>query len=182
MWSLHVILSNSLGPSSCPSELGEERVSSVILLHHLLCYSLSFPLRSDLSKIPMPSALFFFCLFRAAPVAYGSFQTRGQIGAVEQREIQVASATYNTAHVNTGLLTHCMRPGIKPASSWTSVGFITTEPQWEIPSFSEKFLLKFLTSTKNMFFFEDVLPSYSSGSLLCQTCLLLGFVFIVTLE
>ena len=45
-----------------------------------------------------------FCLFRATPVAYGSSQARGRIRA----------ATYTTAHVNTGSLTHWSRPGIEP--------------------------------------------------------------------
>ena len=41
------------------------------------------------------------------------------------------SMTYTTAHNNMGSLTHCARPGIKPASSWLLVGFITAEPQEE---------------------------------------------------
>ena len=35
---------------------------------------------------------------------------------------------------NAGSLTHWVRPGIKPASSWILVGFITTETRWELPS------------------------------------------------
>ena len=27
---------------------------------------------------------------------------------------------------------HCLRPGIKPASSWILVGFISAVPQWEL--------------------------------------------------
>ena len=30
----------------------------------------------------MPGTIFFFCLFRAAPMAYGGSQARGPIGAV----------------------------------------------------------------------------------------------------
>ena len=44
------------------------------------------------------------------------------------------SATYTTAHGNPRSLTHWVRPGIKPATSWILVGFITTEPQWELPA------------------------------------------------
>ena len=34
-----------------------------------------------------------------------------------------------------------VRPGMKPASSWVLAGFITTEPQWELPNFLfQKFL------------------------------------------
>ena len=71
----------------------------------------------------------FFCLFRAAPVAYGSSQAGGRIGATaaslrhsqsntgsephlqptpqpQQCRIQAMSATYTTAHSNAGSLTH----------------------------------------------------------------------------
>ena len=60
------------------------------------------------------SFFFFFAFlsfFRAAPVAYGSPQARGRIGAVatpqpQQHGIQASSVTYTTAHCNTGSLTH----------------------------------------------------------------------------
>ena len=50
-----------------------------------------------------------------------------------QPQIQASSATYTTAHDNTGSLTHWVRPGIKPTSSQMLVRFISTEPQWELP-------------------------------------------------
>ena len=37
------------------------------------------------------------------------------------------------SHSNTGSLTHCASPGIKLVSSWMLVGFVTAEPQWELP-------------------------------------------------
>ena len=40
--------------------------------------------------------------------------------------------TYTTAHSNSGSLTHWVRPGIQPTSSWILVGFVTTEPQREL--------------------------------------------------
>ena len=48
-------------------------------------------------------------------------------------QIWVSTSTYTTAHGNAGSLTHRARPEIEPASSWILVGFITTEPQWELP-------------------------------------------------
>ena len=47
------------------------------------------------------------------------------------------SVTYITAHGSAGSLTHWTRPGIEPVSSRILVGFVTTEPQWELhtPSF-----------------------------------------------
>ena len=81
----------------------------------------------------------FVLLYRAALVAYRSSQARGQIGAVscwpkpQPHQIQATSVIYTTAHSNAGSLTCWARPGIKPACSWILVGFITTEPQWELP-------------------------------------------------
>ena len=89
------------------------------------------------------SLFFFFFLFfslffsRPAPMAFGSSQARGQIGAVATgpcpHHIPALSATYTTAHGNARTLTHWVRPGIKPMSSWTLVGFVTSELQWEPP-------------------------------------------------
>ena len=39
---------------------------------------------------------------------------------------------YTTAHGNARSLTHQGRPGIEPSSSWTLIGFIFTEPRWEL--------------------------------------------------
>ena len=36
------------------------------------------------------------------------------------------------AHGNAGSLTHWVRPGIKPVSSWVPVRFISAESQWEL--------------------------------------------------
>ena len=68
---------------------------------------------------------FFFAFFIAVPRTYGSSKARCWNGA--------ASVTYTTAHVNTGSLTHWTRPGIEPVSFWILVGFITTQPWWELP-------------------------------------------------
>ena len=40
--------------------------------------------------------------------------------------------TYTTAHGNAGSLTHCVRPGIKPTTSWFLVGFVSVTPQQEL--------------------------------------------------
>ena len=80
--------------------------------------------------------LFLFYLFiflRAALLAYGDSQSRGQIGSVATGlcQIQDTSSTYTTAHNNIGSLTHWTRPRIQPASSWILVRFIAAEPQRE---------------------------------------------------
>ena len=50
----------------------------------------------------------------------------------EQREIRAMSTHHTTAQGNAGSLTHWMRPGIKPASSWMLVRFIFSEPGQEL--------------------------------------------------
>ena len=39
---------------------------------------------------------------------------------------------YTTAHGNLRSLTQWARPGIKPASSWMLIRFVTTEPWWKL--------------------------------------------------
>ena len=103
--------------------------------------SLSF---SFLFSPPPP----FFCLFMAAPAVDGSSQVRSQVGRCscqptpqsQQRGIWTASATYITAHGNTGSIIHWARPGIKPATSWTLVRFITHWATMGTPIFYFYFL------------------------------------------
>ena len=78
------------------------------------------------------------CLFRATSAAYGGSQAKGRIGAIvaglhhSHSGIRAAPVTYTTAHVNTGSLTHWVRPGIKSVSSWTLVRFVSAEPRQEL--------------------------------------------------
>ena len=74
----------------------------------------------------------FFFLLRATPLAYGGSQARSQIGA--------AAAGLNHSHSNVGYelclwpitqleatpdpLTHWVRPGTEPESSWILAGFL----------------------------------------------------------
>ena len=69
-----------------------------------------------------------YCLFRAAPTAYGGFQARGPIRAVAAGLRHTHSnarsdlcLTITTAHSNARSLTHWARPGIEPTSSWMLV-------------------------------------------------------------
>ena len=47
-------------------------------------------------------------------------------------ESELQLPAYATAHVNARSLTHCVRPGVEPTSSWIPVGFVTAEPQQEL--------------------------------------------------
>ena len=47
----------------------------------------------------------------------------------QQLGIRALSAT---AHGNTGSLTHWLRPGIKPITSWFLVGFVSAASRWEL--------------------------------------------------
>ena len=81
---------------------------------------------------------FFFFLFRATPAAYGGSQARGPIRAVaaglyhSHSNVGSESATYTTAQGNAGSLTHWVRPGIKPETSWFLVRFVSSVPQKEL--------------------------------------------------
>ena len=46
---------------------------------------------------------------------------------------QFTAMLCTTAHSNARSLTHWVRSGIEPLSSWVLTGFITTEPRWELP-------------------------------------------------
>jgi len=82
------------------------------------------------------------------------------------------SVTYTTAHGNTRSLTHWMRPGIEPVSSWILVRFVTHwattgTPPWnnanEIPKYiSHCWLLKAVSSasvTKSLHCTQSMLTS-----------------------
>ena len=77
--------------------------------------------------------LFFFFVFL---FFRGSSQTRGWFGAVAASLRHSHSNTRSEPHLHHSnplkSLTHWMRPGIKPGSSWILVMFITTEPQQEL--------------------------------------------------
>ena len=84
---------------------------------------------------------FFFLLFRATPVAYGDPQARGRMNQSyscqpmqqsQQQRIWAESATYTTARSNARSLTHLVRPGIEPETSWFLVRFISIVPWWEL--------------------------------------------------
>ena len=80
-----------------------------------------------------------FCLFRAAPAAYGGSRARGSNQSYScwltpqphQCGIRATSVTYTTGHSNTGSLTHCSRPRIEPETSWFLVGFVSAVPRRE---------------------------------------------------
>ena len=60
-------------------------------------------------------------------MAYGGSQARGRIGAT--------AARLHHSHSKAGSLTHWVRPGIEPATSWFLVGFVSAAPQQELLNF-----------------------------------------------
>ena len=60
----------------------------------------------------------------AVPAAYGSSQARGWIGAV--------AVGLRHSHSNAGSLTHWVRAGSEPITSWFLVGFISLASRWEL--------------------------------------------------
>ena len=78
----------------------------------------------------------------AIPMAYGSSQARGRIGATvaslhcshSNTGFEPLLVTYTTAHGNARSITHRLRPGIESSSSWILVRFSTAEPLQELLS------------------------------------------------
>ena len=68
----------------------------------------------------------------------------------QQYGIRATSATYTIAHCNARSLTHWAGPGIKPASSWMLVRFVTTEPPWELPELLLKNVIQREDGGKNL--------------------------------
>ena len=90
----------------------------------------------------MVMTLFFlvFCLFRAAPVAYG-VPRLGVESELELPAYTTTSATWDPSHVcnlhhsswECWILNPLIEPGIKPASSWILVGFVNHWAMMGIP-------------------------------------------------
>ena len=82
----------------------------------------------------------FFCFLGPYLAAYGGSQARGLIDRryscwptpqPQQHQICAVSLTYTRLHSNAGSLTHWVRSGIKPTTSWFLVGFLSTVPWWD---------------------------------------------------
>ena len=75
--------------------------------------------------------LFFFNLLRASPTAYGGSQAR--------RLIRAVAPGLRQSHSNTRSLTHCVRLGIEPTTSWFLVRFASAAPWRALLSMSLSF-------------------------------------------
>ena len=120
----------------------------IILYHYVLTgwRRKLFSLKNVLAEAVLFFSFFF--LFRAIRVAHGSSQARGWIGAT-------AASTHHS-HSNSGSkpcllstpqltakpdhLTHWVRPGIEPSSSWILFGFVSSAPQLELLNIKSQYL------------------------------------------
>ena len=91
--------------------------------------------------MPQKKTFFFFLpLLGPLPVACGSSQPRGLVGAVATGLHQSPSNAGSKPHLRptpqltgkAGSLTHWARPGIEPKN--LMVDSLTTAPQWELPT------------------------------------------------
>ena len=69
--------------------------------------------------------LFFFGFFTAMPVAYVSFQARGQIRAA-------AASLHCSPQPQQCWIPNPLRPGMEPESSWMLVGLVSATPHQEL--------------------------------------------------
>ena len=85
---------------------------------------------------PILSYFLSFCLFRAASTAHGGSQVRGPI--------RVVSGGLRHRHSNARSLTHWVRQGIKPESSWILVRFVNPWAMMGMPKYSKVFYFAFV--------------------------------------
>ena len=100
---------------------------------------------------------YFFCLFRAWPMAYGRSQSKGQIRAVafslhhSNTRSWATASTYAAACGKAGSLTHwASKPGTKPASLWILVRLLTC---WATMEMSVSFLTSYVSALFELFYF-----------------------------
>ena len=104
----------------------------MICMHSALCHALSFFLLSVCLSVCL--------LFRTSSITYGNSQARGRIrGAVASLHHSHSNAGSElhlrltpTVHSTVRSLTHWVRPGMEPASSWILGGFVSAAPQREL--------------------------------------------------
>ena len=89
---------------------------------------------------PRTILFFIFCLFRAAPVAYGGSQTRGPVGAIAAGLCQSHSKEGSELHLwttpqlpATPILNPLSKARDRNCILMVLVG-LTTEPRWELPA------------------------------------------------
>ena len=90
--------------------------------------------------------IYIYSLFRSTPSEHGSSKAGGWIRACRLPAYTTATATWDPSHTcdlhqisqQCRSLTHWVRLGIEPTSSWILVGFITFEPQQGLKSMLKK--------------------------------------------
>ena len=108
---------------------------------------------------------YFFLFFQGHTCSIWKFPGQGsnESCSCQPMQIQALSATYTTAHGNTRSLTHWVRPGIEPASSWIPVRFVSAKPLWELGKYFFVYL-PFLFSWENIHFsFFPFSPLHTLG-------------------
>ena len=78
---------------------------------------------------------FFFIFFFLGPYLWHMEVLRLGVESKPQPlqcQIRAVSSTYTTSCSNAGSLTHWVRPGIEPTSSWILVRFVSAVTQWEL--------------------------------------------------
>ena len=104
----------------------------------------SLPLENHIApSLSHDHLVYYFYCFRATPAAYGSSQAKCQIGATAASLHHSHSSSGSklclwpttTTHSNARSLTHWVRSGIEPASSWIPVRFLTCWATTGTPTF-----------------------------------------------
>ena len=110
---------------------------------------------------------FFVCLFRATPVAYGGSQAWGQVGTVatslrhSHSNVRSKPCLWPTPKLTATQILNRVRPGIEPTSSWLLVGFVTTEPQWELLYILFYILFYIVAKQMNLNLISDIISNWT---------------------
>ena len=89
------------------------------IIDFLCSLPMAFEMVSSTTSLLSFNFYLFICFFRAALVAYGGFQVRSQI--------RTAAAGLRHSSQQHQILTHWVRPGLEPVSSWMPAGFLSTK-------------------------------------------------------
>ena len=133
-WMYHVENLRRTAEHSGGLFLGQKSLSLPIMFSNTACVSTKHTLQCQ-TNLESHSDFYFLFYFICLFVFLGlhsqhmevprSHQNYGCWPTPQPRQhgIWPASVTYTTSHGNAGSVTHCVRPGIEPATLWLLVGF-----------------------------------------------------------
>ena len=120
--------------SSYPGNL---HIATSMALKTGKCSQIGEAMMNKKSSFVLPDLIFFFFCFLGPHIQHMKVPRLGVKLDLQLLTYTTAVATQDLSPTcdlyHTGYLTHWAKPEIRPVSLWIPVGFITAEPQWELP-------------------------------------------------